>query len=97
MTTQMTDLEKFTLSVTELNALEVQVPITGVPVWVSSNDAVAGLSVASDGLSAVVSSGVVGTATVSVSVDGLSVSEDVTVVASPGVKLVLTASAPEPK
>lgn len=97
MASQITDLEKFTLSVTELNAAGAQVAIGGVPAWASSNEGVAGLSVAPDGLSAVVASGVVGVATVTVSVDGLSTSWDVTVVASPGVQLVLTASAPEPK
>lgn len=97
MSSQITDLEKFTLSVTELNAAGASVPIVGVPVWDSSDDATASVLASPDGLSAVVSSVAVGLATITVSVDGLSTIWFVTVVASPGVQLVLTASAPEPK
>ena len=97
MSSQITDLEKFTLTVTELNAAGAPVSIGGVPAWASSNDAVASLSMASDGLTAVVASGVPGTATIVVSVDGLSTTWDVTVTASPGVTLVLTASPAEAK
>lgn len=97
MTTQITDLEKFTLTVTEINAAGASVPIGGVPVWTSSNDAVVSVLAASDGLTAVVSSAGVGLSTVTVSVDGLSTFWFVTVVPSPGVELVLTASVPEPK
>ena len=52
MTTVINDLQKYTLSVTELNAAGAQVPVAGVPVWVSSNEAVATVLAAADGLSA---------------------------------------------
>jgi len=97
MTTVITDLQKFTLTVTELNAAGAQVAIGGVPAWISSDDGVAALSVASDGLSAVVSSVRPGSASITVSVDGLTATEYVSVTASPGVQLVLTASTPEAK
>lgn len=97
MASQITDLEKFTLTVTELNAAGKQVIIGGVPAWTSSDEGTASLSMASDGLSAVVASVAAGVATVTVAVDGLTTTWDVTVTVSPGVQLVLTASTPEPK
>lgn len=97
MSNQITDLEKFTLTVTELNAAEAPVPIVGVPVWTSSNDGAISLSVAADSLSTVVDSVAVGVATVTVAVDGLTTTWDVTVTASPGVRLVLSASPAELK
>jgi len=97
MSSQITDLEKITLTVTEENAAGASVHIAGVPVWTSSNDAAVTVVAAADGLTSVASSVAAGVATVTVSVDGLSATFDVTVTQSPGTQLVITASAPEPK
>jgi hypothetical protein len=97
MNTQLDDTQKFTLTVVEQNAAGGTVPFGGVPAWTSADDAVATVVAASDGASAVVSSVAVGATTVAVTVDGLRAEWLVGVVAAPGVQLVLTASAPEPK
>ena len=97
MTTVINDLEKVTLAVSELNAAGNAVPISGVPVWTTSNEGVATVLAAPDGLSAVVTSVAAGSAVVGVTVDGLAATEDMVVQTSPGVKLAITASAPEPK
>lgn len=97
MQTQITDVERFTLTVAELNAAGAPVPFGGVPSWISSDDGVVTVTPSGDGVTAVVSSVAAGVATVTVAVDGLTTTDEVTVVVSPGVQLVLTASAPEPK
>lgn len=97
MNTQIDDTQKFTLTVVEQNASGAPVPFVGVPVWTSADSLVASVSASPDGASAVVTSVGVGATTVTVDVDGLSAQWLVGVVASPGVQLVLTASAPEPK
>lgn len=97
MNIQIDDTQKFTLTVAEQNASGTVVPFGGVPVWTSGNEAVASVLASPDGTSAVVTSVSVGTTAIQVAVDGLMNGCLVDVVASPGVQLVLTASAPEPK
>lgn len=97
MATTLNTLQKFTLTATEQDASGAPVPFGSVPVWTSSNEAVATVLAAADGITAVVSSVAIGAATITVTADGLSASDDVTVIAAPGVTIVLTASAPEPK
>lgn len=97
MTTQLTDVQKFTLTVVEQNAAGAVVPFGGVLVWESANSSVATVLASPDGTSAVVSSVAPGLTVVSVAVDGLRAEWFVSVFASPGVTLVLTASDPEPK
>lgn len=96
MASTITNLDQITLTATEVDALGAAVAFGGVPVWTNSNDAVATVLAAADGITAVVASVAVGTTTVTVSVDGLSATWDVTVTASAGVALVITASAPSP-
>lgn len=97
MNTQINDAQKFTFTVAEQNAAGAVVPFGGIPAWSSSDLSVAAILASPDGVSAMVSAVAVGVTTISVTVDGLSATSDVSVVASPGVQLVLTASAPEPK
>lgn len=97
MSTQLTDLEKFTLTVVEENAADRVVPFVGVPVWEAGDGSVASVLASPDGSSAVVSAVAPGLVNVSVVVDNLRAEYNVSVSPSPGVKLVLTASAPEPK
>jgi hypothetical protein len=98
MTTLINDQQKFTLVASETTGgpSPVAVPISGVPLWVGSDDAVATILVASDGLSVVVTGIAPGSMSVNCSVDGLTATEFVSVTAVPNV-LVLTAQAPEQK
>lgn len=97
MTTTLNTLQKYTLTAQEQDASGASVPFGSVPVWTSTNEAVATVLAAADGLSAVVSSVGLGIAEIHVSADGLDAFDFVTVTAAPGVTIVLTASAPEPK
>lgn len=97
MSTQLTDAQKFTLTVVEQNTQGGVVPFVGVPVWEAGDGSVVTLLVSPDSTSAVVSSVAVGLVNVSVVVDNLRAEYSVEVIASPGVQLVFTATAPEPK
>lgn len=99
MTTTLNVLQKYTLTATEFDAATPPnvVPFGSVPVWTSTNEAVATVLAAPDGITAVVSSVGLGIAEIHVSADGLDAFDFVTVTAAPGVVIVLTASAPEPK
>lgn len=97
MTTTLNTLQKYTLTATEQDASGAVVPFGSVPVWTSTNEAVATVLAAADGITAVVSAVGTGICEITVSADGLSAFDFVTVQAAPGVQIVLTASAPEPK
>lgn len=96
MSSTITNLEQITLTVAEEDGRNAVVAFGGVPAWTNSADAVATVLAAPDGITAVVTAVAVGVTTVTVSVDGLSTTWDVTVTASAGVQLVITASAATP-
>lgn len=96
MSSTITNIEQITLTVTEVDGLGAAVAFGSVPGWTNSADAVATVLAAPDGITALVTAVSIGTTTVAVSVDGLSTTWDVTVTASAGVQLIITASAPTP-
>ena len=66
MSQQITNEQEFDLTITFETAAGNPAIVTGIPVWTISDGAVATLAVAADGLSAVVSSGAPGVATITV-------------------------------
>jgi hypothetical protein len=66
MSQQITNEQEFDLTITFETAAGNPAIVTGIPVWAISDGAVATLAVAADGLSAVVSSGAPGVATITV-------------------------------
>lgn len=95
MNTTLTDVQKFTLTVAEQNDAGTVFPFQSMPTWASSDDSIVTVAPAADGLSAdVTTTGKDGTATITVSADGFTATDDITVTASPATKLVLTATDP---
>jgi len=66
MNQQITNEQEFDLAIAFETAAGNPATVVGVPVWTISDDTVATLAVAPDGMSAVVSSGLPGTATITV-------------------------------
>ena len=97
MSSTITDLEKITLTVAELNSIGQPVPFVEIPQWASSVPSVAQIDVSEDGAVAVVTSLAAGTTRLTVTVDSLTGLYDVTVTSSPGVQLFITPGLPEPK
>lgn len=100
------DIQKVKLTINPVSAAGNPAPVDGVPAWATSDELIATVAPAEDGLSAyVVATGPVGVAQVSVKVDadlGEGLREiigtfDVEVIASEAAALVVTAGVPEPK
>lgn len=88
---------KVQLAVALLSAGGNAVPASVAPTWVSSDETILTVVPAADGLSAeVFSTGKAGTATITASVDGLTATDEITVVAGAAASITLTASEPEP-
>ena len=97
MQTTISEKMKFSLTVALVSAAGNPVQPAALPTWASSDESVATVVPAVDGLSAeVLSTGVPGTASITASVDGLTATDEVTVSAGPAVTLTLIAGAPEP-
>lgn len=96
MQTQLNTTQKFTLAVVGKDVFGNVVSLSS-PSWSSSDSSIAALTVAADGMSAEVVSGSVGTATITVSCDGLTATDEVTVIAAPAAVLELTATDPVAK
>jgi len=93
MDTQAKELQEFTLTAVETSAGGNQVVPAAVPVWSTTDATIANVLPAADGLSALVMTGsVLGTATITCSVDGFTASDTVTVVAGAAASLSLVAS-----
>ena len=99
----LTDIQKVSCSLDPRNSKGNPAPLDGVPVWASSNEAVATVTAAADGLTADVTATGVGTAQISVVADAdLDVGElreitgllDVEVKASEAVTLGIVAGTP---
>jgi hypothetical protein len=65
----LTDVQKVSLAIAPVNAKGKPAPVDGVPAWTNSNEIAASLSIADDGLSAVLFANEAGTTQVMVSVD----------------------------
>ena len=97
MQTTISEKTKFLLTIALASVAGNPVKPNGMPVWTSSDESIATVVPAADGLSAeVFSTGVIGTASITASVDGLTATDEVTVSAGPAVTLTLIAGAPEP-
>ena len=93
MDTQAKELQEFTLTAVETSAGGNQVLPPTVPVWTSSDETIATVTPADDGLSALVKTlSKLGEATISCSVDGFTATDTVTVVAGAAASLALVAS-----
>ena len=99
---QITNEQEFDLSIAFQTAAGSPATVTGTPAWSASDPNIITLTVAADGLSAVVASGNVGTATIAVTAttaSGATVSGtfDVAVVVAEAAVVVFTAGAPRLK
>jgi hypothetical protein len=95
---QLTDSQQVHLTLAEKDKAGNPVSPSTVPVWLSSNTDVVTLSVAADGLSAdAVTTGAIGSATISASSDNLTGTLDVTVVPGAAVTIELDAGTPTEK
>ncbi len=99
----LTDSQKVSLSIAPVDAAGQPAPVDGVPAWASSDDTVLTVAASSDGLACdAVTTGKLGTATVSVTADadmGAGSTEivgtlDIQVNAGPAVSLGITAGEP---
>ena len=97
MTIQLNDSQKVTLTVAETSAAGNAVPFTNTPTYVSSDESVATVSTTGPNTADVVATGKVGVATITVSVDNLTATADVEVVAGPVATLTITNSDPVSK
>ena len=95
MQTNITESRKFLLSaICASLAGNVATP-TAPPTWTSSDTTIATVTPAADGMSAEVASvGLVGAATITATVDGITATDDITVTAGPVATVTLVASDP---
>lgn len=102
----LTNAQKVSLSIQPVDAFGQPARVDGVPAWAVSDDTLATITPATDGLSAVVEPiGPVGTVQVQVTADAdlgggvrsISGTLDVQIEASEAVSLTIVAGAPEPK
>lgn len=95
MSTTITELQKFPLSIALTSAHGHPSKPIGVPAWDTSDASIATVTPAADGLSAVVSAvGALGTAVITVTVDGMTAADSVEVVAGPATAAALVAGEP---
>jgi hypothetical protein len=99
---QINTLQKVNIAAAFLDAAGVATPIVGVPVWASSDTAIATVSPAADGLSCDVISVAPGTVQITVTAEGdpkpgvdtITGEQDVIVVADEATQVVLTPGTP---